>query len=153
MKKIGIKITGVISVISIISFFLFFLFLLFEGALIRKDIKFNGKISVGKCILHRKYNRAQIDYLIYNIDGIRYQGEGGASVGSSENVGRFYKIRYSEKFKGSLEVYFDQEVTDTLEILEAGFKKSEINTLGGNSIIAREASLKQEIFAILNIRE
>jgi hypothetical protein len=153
MKKIGIKIIGLISVISIILFFLFFLFLLFEGSLITKDIKLNGKVTVGKYISHREYKRAHIDYLIYNIDGIRYKGEGGSSIGSSENIGKFYKIRYSEKFKGSLEAFFDQEVTDTTQILKAGFTKRDIGTSGSDSIFAREASLKQEIYAILNIRE
>ncbi|QSB27664.1 hypothetical protein [Flavobacterium sp. CLA17] len=153
MKKIGIKIIGVISIISIISFFLFFLFLLFEGSLIRKDIKLNGKVTVGKCISHSQYKRAKFDYLIYNIDGIRYKGEGGSSVGSSENVGKFYKIRYSEKFKGSLEAFFDREVTDTAQILKAGFTKRDIGTSGNDSIFACEASLKQEIYAILNIKE
>ena len=153
MKKIGIKIIGLISVISIISFFLFFLFLLFEGSLIKKDIKLNGKVTVGKCISHRQYKRTKIDYLIYNVDGIRYKGEGGSSIGSSENIGKFYKIRYSEKFKGSLEAFFDQEVTDTAQILKAGFTKRDIGTLGSDSIFAHEASLKQEIYAILNIKE
>lgn len=153
MKAIGLKIIGIISAVVIILGFLFFLFLLFEGYLIRKDIKLNGKVTVGKCISHRKYKGAKIDYLIYNIEGIRYKGEGGSSIGSSESVGRFYKIRYSEKFKGSIEADFDQEVTDTTEILKAGFTKSDMYAFGNDSIAAREASLKQEILAILNIKE
>lgn len=154
MKKIILKIFGVISVISIISFILFFMFLLFEGSLVRKDIKLNGKVTIGKCISHRQYKRAKIDYLIYYIDGVKYKGEGGASkASSSESVGRFYKIRYSEKFKGSLEAYFDQEVTDTVQILKAGFSKKDFHDLGSDSIVAREASLKQEIYAILGIRQ
>ncbi|SEO63259.1 hypothetical protein SAMN05444671_0211 [Flavobacterium sp. CF108] len=153
MKEIGLKIIGKISVVLIILGFLFFLFLLFEGYLIRKDIKLNGKVTVGKCISHSKYKGAKIDYLIYNIDGIRYKAEGGSSIGSSESVGKFYKIRYSEKFKGSIEASFDQEVTDTIEILKAGFAKRDMNAFGNDSITAREASLKQEIFAILNIKE
>lgn len=153
MKGIGLKIIGIISAISLISIFLFFLFLLFEGFLIRKDIKLNGKVSVGKCISYSKYKRSQIDYLIYNIDGIRYKGEGGSSIGSSENIGRFYKIRYSEKFKGSLNAFFDEEVTDTIEILKAGFTKKDICVTGNDFLYTREASLKDEIFAILNIKQ
>lgn len=121
--------------------------------MIKKDIKLNGRVTVGKCISHRQYKRAKIDYLVYNIDGIRCKGEGGTSGGSFGSIGRFYKIRYSKKFKGSLEAYFDQEVTDTLEILKAGFTKSDIDEFANDSMVAREASLKQEIFAILNIQQ
>lgn len=154
IKKVILKILGVISVISIIIFILFFLFLLFEGSLIKKDIKLNGKTTIGKCISHRQYKRAKIDYLIYYIDGVKYKGEGGASKASSfASVGRFYKIRYSEKFKGSLEAYFDQEVTDTVQILKAGFAKKDFYYLDNDSIAARETSLKQEIYAILGIRQ
>lgn len=153
MKEIGLKIIGKISVVFLILGFLFFLVLLFEGYLIRKDIKLNGKVTVGKCISHRKYKGAKIDYLIYNVDGIRYKGEGGSSIGSSESVGRFYKIRYSKKYKGSIEANFYQEVTDTIEILKAGFAKRDMDAFSNDSITAREASLKQEVYAILNIKE
>jgi hypothetical protein len=153
MKEIGLKIVGKISIVLLILGFLFFLFILFEGYLIRKDIKLNGKVTVGKCISHRKYKGAKIDYLIYNVDGIKYKAEGGSLIGSSESVGRFYKIRYSDKFKESIEAFFDQEVTDTTEILKAGFTKKDMYASGNDSIDARETSLKQEIFAILNIKE
>lgn len=153
MKEIAIKIMGKISAVLLILGFLYFLFLLFGGYLIRKDIKLNGKVTVGKCISHHKYKGSSTDYLIYNVDGIRYKGEGGSSIGSSENVGRFYKIRYSEKFKGSIEANFYQEVTDTIEILKAGFAKKDMDAFGNDLIVAREASLKQEVYAILNIKE
>jgi hypothetical protein len=154
MKAIGLKIIGIISAISIILFFLFFLFLIFEGYLIRKEIKLNGKISVGKCISHRRYKKGQVNYLSFNIGGVRYKGEaGGPPIASSKNIGKFYKIRYSEKFKGSIEAFFNEEVTDTAQILKAGFTKKDMYVLGNDSIYAREASFKDEIFAILDIKQ
>jgi hypothetical protein len=42
------------------------------------------------------------------------------------NIGKFYRIQYSTKYENHLKAFFDQEVIDTLEILNAGFSKSEI---------------------------
>lgn len=154
MKAIGIKIFGVISIVSIILFFLFFLFLLFEGHVIRKDIELNGKITIGKYISHRRFKKGQVNYLSFNIGGVRYKGEGGhPPVAFSKNIGKFYKIRYSEKFKGSIKAFFDEEVTDTTEIMKAGFTKKEIYVLGNDSLYAREASFKEEVLAIFDSKQ
>ena len=44
----------------------------------------------------------------------------------SSNVGKFYRIKYLEEYPDLIIVKFDQEVTDTSEILNAGFRKEDI---------------------------
>jgi hypothetical protein len=149
MKKRVIKIIIVSSVILLILFFLFFIY---EGYIIQKDIKVNGKVSVGKYILHQKIKKGYNDYFSFNINGVRYKGiAGGIKKGANENIGKFYTIRYSNKFKGYLVVFYNKEVTDTSVILNAGFTKDDI--LGTSTIEAKEASFKEEVFAILGIKE
>ena len=128
------KIIGIVSAVLLVLFFLFVFFLLFEGYIIRKDIESKGKISVGKYISHERFKKGYTNYFSFNINGLRYKGvAGGINEGSYENLGKFYKIRYSEKFKGSLIAYFDQEVKDTSEILKAGFTMKDITS--NNSVL------------------
>lgn len=146
------KIIGIASAALLVSFLLFFLILLFEGYIIRKDIKSNGKFTVGKYILHQRFKKGYTNYFSFNINKIRYKGVGaGVKEGSYENIGKFYKIRYSKKFKGSLVAFFDQEVTDTTEILKAGFTMKDILSNENDTINVREASFKEEVFAILGL--
>lgn len=46
--------------------------------------------------------------------------------GFSSNVGKFYRIKYLEKYPDLIIVKFDEEVRDTTEILKAGFSKEDI---------------------------
>ncbi|WP_395048048.1 hypothetical protein, partial [Flavobacterium sp.] len=97
-----------------------------------------------------RFKKGYTNYFSFNINGIRYKGAGiDINEGSYENIGKFYRILYSKKFKGSLNAYYNQEVIDTTEILNAGFTIDDI--LGKDTIKLKEASFKQEIFTILGI--
>lgn len=137
-------------------YLLFFIYLFLFGNLFRKDIDVNGKFSVGKYTLHKKIKKGYDDYFIFYINGVKYQNLPAGikdEDGSYEKVGRFYKIRYSKKFKGHSIVFLDQEVTDTTEILKAGFTINDILSNENDRININESSLKQEVFAILGIKE
>ena len=149
MRKTVIKIIVITSVTLLILCFIFFIY---EGYVIQNDIKLNGKVSVGKYTLHEKIKKGYNDYFSFNINGVRYESiAGGIKEGTNENIGKFYKIRYSDKFKGSLVVFYDKEIIDTTAILNAGFTKEDI--LGTSKIKTKEASFKQEVFAIFGIKE
>jgi hypothetical protein len=152
--KIFIKVIQRIFAIFLILFFLFFITSAIVGYIVSTDVESNGRISVGKYISHRHWAKGQTNYLSFNINGIRYKGIASGkepSQGFSENIGKFYKIRYSEKFKGSLEAFFDEEVTDTIEILRAGFTVKDISSSENDTINVRESSFKEEVFAILGV--
>ena len=91
------------------------------------DIERNGKITIGKYVSQRNYPKTQTNFFIYYINGVKYKHNGGRTPrGFSENIGKFYKIKYSTKYKGAIEPLLDQEVTDTVAILQAGFTKEDI---------------------------
>jgi hypothetical protein len=138
---------------SIIFVFLIgFVFLILEGYIVNYEIEVNGKISIGKYVSKDSWGKGETNDFSFNINGLRYKGNGGRAPREFyKNIGKFYKIRYSEKFKGSLDAYFDEEVTDTTIILDAGFTKEDI--LGTSIIETKEASFKQEVFAIFGIEE
>lgn len=105
----------------------FVIYSISKGYLIKYDIEKNGKVSIGKFVIQDNYGKGQLNYFIFYINGKEYKGNGGRSPeGFSKNTGKFYKILYSEKYKGHLKALFDEQVTDTLAILKAGFSKHEI---------------------------
>jgi hypothetical protein len=145
------KIVGIISAIILLSFFLFFIFLIVEGQIINKDIRLNGKSSIGRFISHEKIKNGYNNYFIYDINGVKFKGIAGwnGSEDLDSNIGKFYRIRYSKKFKGSFNADFNQEVTDTTDIMNAGFTLNQI--LGNDTIKPKERSFKEEVFIIIGI--
>jgi len=115
---------------SMVIFSLLFIGLIFiivRGCIGDNDIKYHGKESIGRYVSHRKFAKTEEHNFTFYIDGKKYKENAGRMPrGFSENRGKFYKIVYSEKYKGSFRVFIDQEVTDTLKILEAGFSSDEI---------------------------
>ncbi|TRX30908.1 hypothetical protein FNW52_19540 [Flavobacterium sp. ZT3R18] len=152
--KVFIKIIQRIFAILLLSFFLYFITSVIVGHIVRDDIEFNGRISVGKYILHRHWAKGQTNYLSFNINNVRYKGINSGKEPPqrfSKNIGKFYKIRYSEKFKGSMEAFFDEQVTDSTEILKAGFTMKDILSNENDTINIREGSFKEEVLTILGI--
>ncbi|HEX9981239.1 MAG TPA: hypothetical protein VGB50_11815 [Flavobacterium sp.] len=49
-----------------------------------------------------------------------------APEGFSRNVGRFYRIKYLEKYPERIVVQFDEEVTDRNVILKSGFQEEDL---------------------------
>lgn len=115
-----------VSKFFVIAFILGAICLIVNGYIKKNDVENNGKISVGKYVLHDSWGKGECNYFLFYINGKEYKENGGrAPVGFSENIGKFYKIKYSGKYKGSIQALFYQEVTDTTEILQAGFTKEE----------------------------
>jgi hypothetical protein len=96
---------------------------------IQKDIDKNGKISVGKYVkqtISGKQN-TEDNYFRFYIDGIEFnESSGEAPKDFMKNMGKFYKIKYSIKYKGSYKVFYNNQVTDTLEILNAAFPEFDL---------------------------
>lgn len=100
---------------------------IFRGYLVNSDLDNYGKESIGRFVSYRKHAKSADYNFTFYIDGKKYKENAGRMPkGFRANRGKFYKIIYSEKYKGSFRVFIDQEVTDTLKILEAGFSNEEI---------------------------
>ena len=116
-----------ISKIFVIVFILGVISLIVTSYFVKYDVKNKGKVSIGKYVSRDNWAKGELNYFIFYIDGKRYKEDGGrAPAGFSKNIGKFYKIKCSEKYKGAIQALFNQEVTDTTEILKAGFSKEDI---------------------------
>ena len=145
------KIVGIISIILFTFFLAFFVFAIIDGYRIRNDIEFNGINSTGKYISNETWKKGIDCYFTFNINGKRYKGHiEQPKTGFIGNIGKFYNICYSKKFKGQLKVYFYQEVQDTVQILNAGFSMDDI--IGNEKNIPIEPSFKEEIFMSIGIK-
>lgn len=119
-----------ISKILVLVFVLGLISLIVDSYFVKYDVEDKGKISIGKYVSRDNWAKGELNYFIFYIDGKRYREDGGrAPLGFSENLGKFYRIKYSEKYKGAIKALFNQEVTDTTEILKAGFTKEELNNI------------------------
>jgi hypothetical protein len=118
-----------VSKIFVIIFMIALICFIVNGYIKKYDVENNGKISIGKYVLYDSWPKGECNYFIFYINGKKYKENGGrAPIGFSENIGKFYKIIYSKKYKGSIQALFDQEVTDTTKILKAGFSKDELES-------------------------
>ena len=116
-----------VSKVFVIAFIIGALGMIVYGYRMKFDIENHGKASIGKYVSRDSWGKGEVNNLIYYIDGNKHEGNGGrVPKGFENNIGKFYRIQYSTKYENHLKAFFDQEVIDTLEILNAGFSKSEI---------------------------
>ena len=82
---------------------------------------------IGKFVSYKSYPKSSRSYFIYYLNGEKHrEGSGRAPAGFRENIGKFYKMKYLDKYPDAIHPLYDQEVTDTAEILKAGFSMDEI---------------------------
>ena len=95
-----------------------------------EDMEKNGKTTIGKYVLRKWENGdpgENINYFVYYVNGKKFrEGAGDVASNFSENIRKFYKIKYLENNKEIIQVQFNQEVTDTIQMREAGFSRDEI---------------------------
>ena len=116
-----------ISKVFVILFLFSVVTLIFFGNIRGYEVEKNGKIIIAKYVSQRNYPKSQTNFFVYYIDGKKHKDNGGrAPIGFSKNIGKFYKIKYSEKYTHTIYPLFNQEVTDTDSIIQAGFTKEEL---------------------------
>lgn len=94
--------------------------------MMKYDTENRGKMTIGKYVSHDGWGKGDLNYFVYYVDGKRFSANGGrAPQGFSNNIGKFYRIQYSQKYI-SINAFFDQEVTDSIAILKAGFSEEDI---------------------------
>lgn len=119
---------------------LFIIFIIWAGINTNnkeKNIQENGKTIVGKYISYETGENADYNYFVYYINGTRYKKTGGgeAPEGFSGNIGKFYKIKYSEKNPENILALYDQEVTDTIQIIDGGYPKDRLLNISSSSYL------------------
>jgi hypothetical protein len=116
-----------IYAVVVISFFIGLIIMVVNFYNRKYSIEKDGKIIIGKYVYRDKWGKVRSDYFIYNVDDKKYRASSGDSpAGFRENIGKFYKIKYLDKYPDVIYPLYDQEVTDTSEILKAGFSIDEV---------------------------
>ena len=101
----------------------------------KKNIQQHGKTSVGKYLSHETGADSDFNYFVYYIYGKRYKVVGGVPEGFYNNVGKFYKIKYLEDNPEDILVLSNEEVTDTMQIIDGGFSKDRILNISSSSYL------------------
>ena len=119
----------------LIFFFVGVIFMMIKGNNARSDLTKNGKLTIGKYVLHKRYSKSSENYFIFYLNGEICKRNGGtAPSGFSKNIGKFYKIKYLEKYNIIIDALFNEQITDTLEILKAGFSMDEVLNIKRNNL-------------------
>jgi hypothetical protein len=94
----------------------------------RKEVSLNGKITVAMYLLRKKSNKfSSLHYFLFYLKNTKHKVIGREVPNDfHKNIGKFYKIKYLEKYSEVIHPLLDQEVTDTSEILKAGFSMDEV---------------------------
>jgi hypothetical protein len=117
------KISGTI----LISFFVVIYFISDNNKKTKKNsIEENKKMSIGKVYKFEKSKSFQFYDFTYFYDGIKYKNAKDAKrMGGNSLVGRYFRIELSTKEPKYSNIFLDQEVTDSTEIVKAGFTLGE----------------------------
>lgn len=109
--------------LSLVAFFT----MLILGYLGKYDVENSKKMTIGRYVSQKNYPKTQSNYFVLYIKNERFRLNGGRTPrGFSKNIGKFYRIKYSINQEIIIRPLFDQEITDTAAILEAGFPIEEV---------------------------
>jgi hypothetical protein len=106
----------------------FFIYSLVKGHYEGEDFRKNSKDGIGRYVARRNYPKTNVNFFAYYVDGTRRRVSYGDLPKKfyKANIGKFYKIKYAEKYEDMIIVLLDQEVTDTVAILKAGFSSKDL---------------------------
>lgn len=119
MKKIANNNFGIL--VFIVGF-LIILYFYNQKSLKIEEIRKNGIETIAEFNYIKKFPKREdyfFDYFL-NDKKITVVVE-NIPEGFSSNLGKFYRIKYMEKYPNLIVVKFNQEVSDTTEIINAGF--------------------------------
>jgi len=120
-NKFGFLFIGI--AILIIPFFYY------QGEIERKEIDKNGIKTIGKFVGIKNYPKRKTHHFQYYIGNKKvenYIQNVPKGYSCKCKIGKFYSLKYSEKYDDLIIVSFDEEITDTIKILNAGFKNSDL---------------------------
>ncbi len=87
-----------------------------------KEIEESGENHLAKFVNIKKFVKSRdYNFLFYDSSVKKTVSVSRVPADFYHNVGKFYYIKYLDKYPELIIVMFDQQVTDTTEILKAGF--------------------------------
>jgi hypothetical protein len=92
-----------------------------------KEIEKSGILIVSKFTNIERFPKSRDYFFEFYYNNLKKRCRvGKVPEGFYNNVGKFYRIKYLEEYPDLIVVEFNQEVTDTTEILRAGFSKEDL---------------------------
>lgn len=112
----------------VISFFSFLVVMIVRSYYVKYQIENYGVTIIGKYVMQKNYPKTQENHFIYYMNGKRIRDYSSKNVSPDfkYNIGKFYKMKYLDKYPEAIHPLYDQEVTDTTEILNAGFSRKDL---------------------------
>lgn len=84
-----------------------------------------GLYTVGKFVEYVRMPKTRTYYFEFYTDKEKIRGfDMPAPQGFYKNIGKYYKLKYLPDDPNIFKVYFCEEITDSVEIIKAGFKGS-----------------------------
>lgn len=111
--------------IMLLIFILTIIFFIYENLEFDNYLKDNYAFTVGKSTGYsgRGGTNRSINF-IYYVGNKRYEGSTSRDYELNSPLKRYYRVKYSTVKPEISEIYLDEEIIDTLEIIKAGFKIS-----------------------------
>ena len=108
-------------------FFSFLFYSIYSGCRIKNKIEESGVISIGRFVDYDHWGKGETNYFKHYVGSHSFKGNGGRAPDEfQKNIGKFYRIKFVKASPENLKAFFDQEITDTAAILEAGFPIEEV---------------------------
>ncbi|MDX6182024.1 hypothetical protein SGQ44_14250 [Flavobacterium sp. Fl-77] len=103
------------------------LVLFVKGYLNQKEIKENQKQTVCKYLLCKTFPKTTESFFTYKIDNNWYRNSyRHCSKDSEKKINKYFRVYYSSKDFSKIVVDFSKEVTDSTEIVNAGFSLNKL---------------------------
>ena len=97
------------------------------GRNVMKEIEIRGHSQIANFYYYKSYPKSKNYYFVFYYLGYKKKCDIiRAPMGFSKNIGKFYYVKYLPKYPDLIIVNFNEEITDTKAILEAGFVKEDI---------------------------
>ncbi len=104
----------------------------FRSNWVDKELKKNGKITIGRIDSIERLPKWSIIYLSYYINNKKYvfsQDDLDTGI-TRDDLLKFYEVRYLPSSPEIIRGDYSKQITDTTAILKAGFLREEIANMG-----------------------
>lgn len=116
-----------LSKFVLISYIVALICLVIKGCLYKKEIEENRAQTICKYSLCETSAKFTTSFFKYNVKEHRYRNSyGRCPENYDDKINKFFILYYSSRDPNKIEVHFNQQITDTLEILKADFSMDEI---------------------------
>ncbi|OUL60301.1 hypothetical protein [Flavobacterium sp. AJR] len=120
----------VVPILILGSFLIFVLYGQIRSYRYEKELKKEGKTTIGRIdsiVRLPKWSNMYTSYYIDNRRYIYHENDLDAEI-TKTDIGKFYEVKYLSHLPKVIRVNYSKQITDTTAVLKAGFSREEIET-------------------------